>query len=92
MRGSRRIPNDAAALYAKGVAYGLRSNYYWVVKKSWHDSLRDATNARHVHDRVEELEPNNVDARLVEGLDDYIVGSLPVDVAHAGLPDRHPRR
>ena len=70
-------PNDATALYAQCVAYGLRSNYYWVVKKSWRDSLHDATSARHLDDRVEQLEPNNVDARLVEGLDDYIVGSLP---------------
>ncbi|MGA7236425.1 MAG: hypothetical protein WBY44_12140 [Bryobacteraceae bacterium] len=70
-------PDDASALYAECVAYGLRSNYYWVVKKSWRDSLHDATNARHLNDRVEQLEPDNVDARLVEGLDDYIVGSLP---------------
>jgi tetratricopeptide (TPR) repeat protein len=70
-------PNDASALYAECVAYGLRSNYYWVVKKSWRDSLHDATSARHLNDRVEQLEPGNVDARLVEGLDDYIVGSLP---------------
>jgi tetratricopeptide (TPR) repeat protein len=69
--------NDAAALYAQCVAYGLRSNYYWVVKKAWRDSLRDATAARHLDERVEQLEPDNVDARLVEGLDDYIVGSLP---------------
>jgi tetratricopeptide (TPR) repeat protein len=70
-------PNDAAALYALTVSYGLRSNYYWVVKKSWRDSLHDATNARHLNDRVEQLQPENIDARLVEGLDDYIVGSLP---------------
>jgi len=70
-------PNDTAALYALGISYGLRSNYYWVVKKSWRDSLRDATAARRAHNRIEALEPNNVDARLVEGLHDYIVGSLP---------------
>lgn len=70
-------PNDAAALYAECVAYGLRSNYFWVVKKSWRDSLHDATSARHLDDRIIQLEPKNVDARLVEGLDDYIVGSLP---------------
>ncbi len=70
-------PNDAGALYAKGISYGLRSDYYWVVKKSWRDSLRDATAARRLHNRVSELEPNNVDARLVQGLHDYIVGSLP---------------
>ena len=70
-------PNDTAALYALGIAYGLRSNYYWVVKKAWHDSLRDATAARRLHNKVEALQPNNVDARLVEGLHDYIIGSLP---------------
>ena len=70
-------PNDTKALYALGVSYGLRSNYYWVVKKAWRESLRDATQARKMHARVVELEPNNVDARLVEGLHDYIVGSLP---------------
>jgi tetratricopeptide (TPR) repeat protein len=70
-------PNDAAALYAEGIAYGLRSDYFWVVEKSWYDSLRDATSARKAHNRVAELQPNNVDARLVQGLHDYIVGSLP---------------
>jgi tetratricopeptide (TPR) repeat protein len=70
-------PDDADALYAQTVAYGLRSNYYWVVKKSWRDSLRDATSARRLDERVQKLEPGNVDARLVEGLDEYIVGSLP---------------
>ena len=73
----KKNPNDTAAMYANGIAYGLRSNYYWVVKKAWHDSLRDATSARKLHNRVAELEPNNVDARLVQGLHDYIVGSLP---------------
>jgi tetratricopeptide (TPR) repeat protein len=74
----KKNPNDAGALYALGIAYGLRSNYYWVVKKAWRDSLRDATAARRLHNRVSELEPGNVDARLVQGLHDYIVGSLPL--------------
>ena len=74
----RQNPNDTAALYALGIAHGLRSNYYWVVKKAWRDSLHDATDARRAHDRVIELDPRNVDARLVSGLDDYIVGSLPL--------------
>src|SRR5882724_11898226 len=73
----KKNPNDTAALYAQGIAYGLRSNYFWVVKKAWRDSLKDATAARKLHNRVSELEPNNVDARLVQGLHDYIVGSLP---------------
>jgi tetratricopeptide (TPR) repeat protein len=73
----KRNPNDTAAMYASGIAYGLRSNYFWVVKKAWRDSLKDATAARKLHNRISELEPNNVDARLVQGLHDYIVGSLP---------------
>src|SRR5260370_10029993 len=73
----KKNPNDTAAMYAEGISYGLRSNYYWVVKKSWHDSLKDATAARKLHNRISELEPNNVDARLVQGLHDYIVDILP---------------
>jgi tetratricopeptide (TPR) repeat protein len=73
----KKNPNDSTALYAQGIAYGLRSDYFWVIEKSWYDSLRDATSARKAHNRLAELEPDNVDARLVQGLHDYIVGSLP---------------
>ena len=73
----QKNPNDAAALYALGISYGLRSNYYWIVKKAWRDSLKDATAARRMHNRVSELQPGNVDARLVQGLHDYLVGCLP---------------
>src|SRR5579885_2746165 len=73
----RENAKDVAALYDLGIAYGLRSNYFWVVKKSWRESLRDATAARRYHNRVTELEPGNVDAKLVQGLHDYVVGSLP---------------
>ena len=74
----KQNPRDTAAMYASGIAYGLRANYFWVVKKAWHDSLRDATAARKLHNRISELEPANVDARLVQGLHDYVVGSLPL--------------
>lgn len=73
----QKNPNDTRAMYALGISYGLRSNWNWVVRKAWRDSLRDATAARRYHNRITELEPGNVDARLVQGLHDYIVGSLP---------------
>jgi tetratricopeptide (TPR) repeat protein len=73
----RKNSRDTGAMYALGISYGLRSNYYWVVKKDWRDSLKDANAARRYHNRITELEPDNVDARLVQGLHDYIVGSLP---------------
>jgi len=69
-------PRDKEAWYAQGVAYGLRANYNFLVRKAYLDSLRDATNARKAHDRVLQLEPGNVDARLLQGAHEYIVGSL----------------
>jgi tetratricopeptide (TPR) repeat protein len=73
----RRNPNDAGALYAMGITYGLRANYFFLVRKAWVDALHDSTTARKLQNRVSELDPSNVDARLVQGLHDYVVGSLP---------------
>ena len=57
---------------------GLRGNYDFLVRKAWRDALSDATAARKAHTRVTEIDPSNVDARMVQGLHDYIVGSLPL--------------
>jgi tetratricopeptide (TPR) repeat protein len=73
----RRNANDTGALYAMGITYGLRANYYFLVQKAWVDALHDSTSARKLHNRVSELDASNVDARLVQGLHDYVIGSLP---------------
>lgn len=70
-------PDDTSALYSMGVSYGLRGNYSFVVKKAWVDALRDVSEARKLHKRVTELDPDFVDAKLTQGINDYIVGSLP---------------
>jgi tetratricopeptide (TPR) repeat protein len=70
-------PRDTQALYTLGVAHGLRANYNFLVRKAWMDALRDATQARKLHNRVTELDPNFTDARLVQGVHEYVVGSLP---------------
>ncbi len=70
-------PDDVAALYAQGVSYGLRSNYHFLVHKAWMEALKDATASRKAHNRVTELDPANVDARLMQGVYDYVIGSLP---------------
>ena len=72
-----RNASDTGALYARGVAFGLRANYTFLVRRAWRDSLRDATSARKDCDRVTELDPANYDARLIQGVHDYVVGSLP---------------
>ena len=72
-----RNPKDVGALYAIGVAVALRGNYNFLVTKAWFDALRDVTNARKMHNQVTELDPANIDARLLQGAHDYVVGSLP---------------
>jgi tetratricopeptide (TPR) repeat protein len=78
-------PRNAHTLYSLGVSYGLRANYNFLVRKAWRDSLRDATTARKLHNKVTELEPANYDARLVQGVHDYIVGSLPLGYRMLGF-------
>jgi tetratricopeptide (TPR) repeat protein len=78
-------PNDAGALYSIGVTYGLRANYAFVVKKAWTEALRDTTAARKAHARVTELDPEFIDAKLTQGVNDYIVGSLPLHYKMLGF-------
>jgi len=70
--------DNPLALGALGVSYALRANYNFLVRKAWTDALHDATDARKAHKRLTELQPDNVDARLIPALYDYITGSLPI--------------
>jgi tetratricopeptide (TPR) repeat protein len=70
-------PKDTTALYDACVVSALRSNYDFLVRKAWNDALREATAARKLCNRVIDLDPSNYDARLVPGVHDYVVGSLP---------------
>lgn len=72
-----RNSKDTTALYALGVSYGLRANYNFLVRKAWREALGDATTSRKLDGRLTELDPSNYDARLVQGVHDYVVGSLP---------------
>lgn len=70
-------PPDPDAMYHHGVALGLRGTYNFLVRRAWLDSLRDLTAGRRLHNRVTELQPARVDARMMQGFHDYVVGSLP---------------
>jgi tetratricopeptide (TPR) repeat protein len=74
----RDNPNDAAALYALGVSYGLRGNYDFAVRKAYLDALHEMGAARKFHNRVTRIDPAMVDAELTQGVYDYVVGSLPL--------------
>jgi tetratricopeptide (TPR) repeat protein len=69
-------PRDTVALHALSVSFALRANYGFLVRKSWKASLYDASQARRNDNQVTELEPDNYDAKLLQGGYDYIVGNL----------------
>jgi tetratricopeptide (TPR) repeat protein len=80
-------PNDVDALYARGVVRGNRALYIGLIDKAWFAALRSAIGARRDHERVLELNPNYSDAKLIVGVHNYIMGSVPwtVKVAAAVL-------
>lgn len=80
-----RNARDREALYSLGVSYGLRANYNFLVRKAWRDALRDATAARKAHSSVTAADPSFIDARMVQGLHDYVVGSLPLHLKLLGF-------
>ena len=76
-------PNNVDALYAQGATRAMNATYIGVANKAWFAALRSAVAARHDNERVLELDPKYVDAKVVVGTHLYIVGSLswPVKVA-----------
>lgn len=78
-------PRDRRALYALAVAHGLRANYLFLVDKAWLAALREAMAARKADERAVEIDPTFVDARLILGLDEYVVGSLPFHLRALGF-------
>ena len=73
----KKDPKDVLATYSLAVTHGLRANYSFLVEKAWMDSLHEATAARKLSQQALRLDPNFVDARLILGLDEYVVGCLP---------------
>jgi tetratricopeptide (TPR) repeat protein len=69
-------PRDLQALYAQAVARGLQANYLFLVDKAWLASLREITAARKDDEQAIQIDPNFTDARLVLGVNEYIVGCL----------------
>ena len=72
----KQNPNDADALYARGVTRGLKSTYMALIEKAWFSALRSAVGARHDHERVLELDPKYTDAKMIVGMHNYVIGSV----------------
>jgi tetratricopeptide (TPR) repeat protein len=69
-------PKDTTAMQAEAVAYALRANYGFLVRKSWVASLGDASKAYKLDSQVISIDPTIIDAKLLIGGYDYIVGNL----------------
>ncbi|HTU43889.1 MAG TPA: tetratricopeptide repeat protein [Bryobacteraceae bacterium] len=69
-------PDDVGALYAQAVAHGLRANYLFLVQKAWLESLHEITAARKADEQAVRIDRNFSDARLILGVNEYIVGCL----------------
>lgn len=72
-----RNPNDAEALYARGWARALTCAYVAMVERAYWRGFRLATGAKDDDERVLQLDPSAVDAKLVAGVYQYVVGALP---------------
>jgi hypothetical protein len=73
-------PDNVDAVYARGVTRAQFALYIALVERAWFSALRNAVGARHDHERVLELDSNYVDAKLVVGTHNYVMGSLPWSV------------
>jgi tetratricopeptide (TPR) repeat protein len=72
-----RDPNDIDALYARGWVRSLKCTYVAMVERGYGSGFRLATKAREDEERVLQLDPDYVDAKLVAGVYEYVVGALP---------------
>ncbi len=72
-----RNPNDIDALYARAWARALRCTYIAMVERSYGAGFRLATKDKDDDERVLQLHPDYVDAKLVVGVYEYVVGALP---------------
>ncbi|MFP5207105.1 MAG: hypothetical protein ACLGP3_03635 [Acidobacteriota bacterium] len=73
----KQNPNDVNALFARGWVRSLRCTYVAMVERSFGAGFRLAMKAKDDCSRALELDPNYVDAKLVVGVYQYVVGALP---------------
>jgi len=71
-------PNDIDALYDRGWVRALRCAYVAMVERAFSTGFRLATKAKDDEQKVLQLDPNYVDAKLVTGVYEYVVGALPL--------------
>ena len=69
-------PQDADALFAMTMVYGLRADYAALIEKRNLASLRSSREASVWAQKLLAVQPDNSDAYLATGVHNYIIGSL----------------
>ncbi len=70
-------PNDVDALFSRAWSKSLKAVYLAMVPRSFGAGMRLAIQAKDDSQRCLELDHNYVDAKLIYGVYEYVVGSLP---------------
>ena len=73
----QRNPNDVNALFARGWGRSLEAVYVAMVERGFGSALKLAFGAKSDCEKVLQLDPNYVDAKLVVGVYQYVIGALP---------------
>ena len=74
---SSRNPNDVDALFARAWVRSLRCTYVAMVERAFGAGFRLATKAKDDAERALQIDPDYVDAKLIAGVYEYVVGALP---------------
>ncbi|HEY0099236.1 MAG TPA: hypothetical protein VGB76_09800 [Pyrinomonadaceae bacterium] len=74
----KKNPQDTEALYFLGATQGLKAAFAGAVERSFVSALRSGSDAVDKHRETLKLDPNYHDAALSIGMQDYIVGGLPL--------------
>lgn len=74
----KRNDRDIEALYFLGAAEGLEAAFSAAVERKFMAALRTGSSAVDHHRKVLELSPQFYDAELTIGLQNYVIGSLPL--------------
>ena len=70
-------PNDVDALFARAWVRSLRCTYVAMVERGFAAGFHLASKAKDDAARVLQLDPDYVDAKLIAGVYEYVVGALP---------------
>jgi Tfp pilus assembly protein PilF len=70
-------PNDVDALFARAWTRSLRCTYVAMAERAYGSGFRLATKARDDAVRALQIDPDYIDAKLVAGVYEYVVGALP---------------